>query len=74
MARMCPKAYELKTSYSIEQRDSLINADVVVATPLVAATLSESEIKKICLLKWWNLDWDWLKTNSEKFSNIKNII
>lgn len=43
---MCPKSYELKTSYSIEQRDSLINADVVVATPLVAATLSESEIKE----------------------------
>ena len=35
---------------------------------------SENEIKKICSLKWWNLDWDWLKMNSEKFSNIKNII
>lgn len=35
---------------------------------------SESEIKKISSLKWWNFDWDWLKTNSEKFSNVKNII
>ena len=43
---ICPKSYELKTSYSIEQKDSLIDADVVVATPLVAVTLSESEIKE----------------------------
>lgn len=43
----CPKVYELKSSYSVEQRNDLVEADVVVATPLVGVTLSESELKGI---------------------------
>ena len=40
----CPNSYELKTSYSEEQKDGIQQADVVVATPQVALTLSESAV------------------------------
>lgn len=48
--------------------------NVGIPAKKIKTRFSESEIKKISSLKWWNFDWDWLKTNSEKFSNVKNII
>lgn len=39
-----PNSYELKTSYSEDQKDDIQQADVVVATPQVALTLSESAV------------------------------
>lgn len=41
----CPNSYELKKSYSEDQKEGIQQAVIVVATPQVALTLSESDIK-----------------------------
>jgi DNA or RNA helicases of superfamily II len=40
-----PRTYELKNKFSEELRDDILSADVVVATPQVALSLSENDIK-----------------------------
>ena len=42
-----PKVYELKNKYSEDVREVIINADVVIATPQCALSLSESELSGI---------------------------
>ena len=41
----CPNTYELKTAYSEAQKQGILDAVVVIATPQVALTLTESEIR-----------------------------